>query len=226
MKQTWKTHIDGNNLKGYTSGRWITIRNPLSYVTFQRSYVGESTKHDGKRMQFFCAPIAQHPGHFHPKTLCMSMAFFSASIPRKASGLDQSRHPQIGLWKPRHLHRKLLPHHTLKTYAYRYFSKNRKPIKASTSIVCTLRGMEISSKRLQCLKAFFPMTVRDSGMMILSKEQHPSKAPCPMTVTKAGIFMRLRDSHPLKVSLEMQESTVHRLRCTPTNCSPGRQLLR
>ena len=112
--------------------------NPLSYITFHRSHVGESTKHDGKWMQFFArqphnildtfiqrrSANSKQDAKFNITQVALYKCFFSASIQRKASGLDQSCHPQIGLWKPKHLHRKLLPHHTLKTYAYRCFSKN------------------------------------------------------------------------------------------------------
>ena len=45
--------------------------NPLSYITFHRSHVGESTNMTANGCSFFlCAPTTQHPGHFHSKTFC------------------------------------------------------------------------------------------------------------------------------------------------------------
>ena len=85
--------------------------NPLSYITFHRSHVGESTKHDGKWMQFFArqphnildtfiqrrSANSKQDAKFNITQVARYECIFSASIQRKASGLDQSCHPQIGL---------------------------------------------------------------------------------------------------------------------------------
>ena len=48
---------------------------------------------------------------------------FVSSILWRVCGLDQNRHRLIGLCPSKHLHRRLLPHRTPKTHAYRCFSK-------------------------------------------------------------------------------------------------------
>ena len=69
-----------------------------------------------------CRQNLKHDATFNT-TLEVLYKGFVASIQRKACGLDQNRHRQIGLCPSKHLHRRLLPHRTPKTHAYRCFSK-------------------------------------------------------------------------------------------------------
>ena len=69
-----------------------------------------------------CRQNLKHDATFNT-TLEVLYKGFVASIQRKACGLDQNRHRQIGLCPSKHLHRRLLLHRTPKTHAYRCFSK-------------------------------------------------------------------------------------------------------
>ena len=113
--------------------------NPLSYITFHRSHVGESTKHDGKWMQFFArqphnildtfiqrrSANSKQDAKFNITQVALYKCFFFRLHSKKGVWLGPELSSSNRVMKAKTSSSKASSaSYPIKTYAYRCFSKN------------------------------------------------------------------------------------------------------